>query len=86
MAIWPGINRHYAKKTDMEKKQWNRRELLRSLGLAAAAGPLTAGMAADQSATKEIAPVFFAGDRKPGEPVRAIVIGAGSRGWGAYSS
>ena len=70
----------------MEKKLWNRRDLLRSLGLAAAAGPLTTGMAAGQSPANELAPLVFTRDRQPGKPVTAIVVGAGSRGWGAYSS
>lgn len=70
----------------MEKKQWNRRELLKSLGLTVAAAPLTAGMADKRQVTNEIAPISFSKDRKPGKPVTAIVIGAGSRGWGAYSS
>ena len=70
----------------MDKKNWNRRELLKSLGLVAAAGPLTAGMPADKEFTHELAPLILNKDRKPGKPVRAIVIGAGSRGWGAYSS
>lgn len=70
----------------MAKKQWNRRDLLKSLGMAAAAGPLTASMANERPLPNEIEPLFFQKDRKPGKPITAIVIGAGSRGWGAYSS
>ena len=70
----------------MDKKNWNRRELLKSLGLVAATGPLTAGMPAEKEFTHELAPLILNRDKKPGKPVTAIVIGAGSRGWGAYSS
>lgn len=70
----------------MEKKHWNRREMLRSMGLAAMAGPLTAGIPAEGATVNEISPIFFKKDRKPGKPIRVVVIGAGSRGWGAYAS
>ena len=75
----------------MEKKHWNRRELLKSLGVTAAAAPLAAsgpfkGMSSEVSPVKEILPYPLKRDRKPGRPVTAIVVGAGSRGWGAYSS
>ncbi len=79
------------KSTKMKKKQWKRRELLKSLGVAAAAAPLAAsspvkGMSMEGSAMREIPLSSVKRDRKPGKPVTAIVIGAGSRGWGAYSS
>jgi predicted dehydrogenase len=75
----------------MEKKHWNRRELLKSLGVAAAAAPLAAsspvkGMSSEGKAVHKILPYPLKRDRKPGKPVTAIVVGAGSRGWGAYSS
>lgn len=70
----------------MEKKQWNRRELLKSLGFVAVAGPLTAGIPAESPKISEISPVDFKKDKKPGKPIKVIVVGAGNRGWGAYSS
>ncbi len=75
----------------MEKKQWNRRDLLKSLGVAAAAAPLAASspaneMSAGRSSIQDLSPYPEKRDRKPGETIKAIVVGAGSRGWGAYSS
>jgi len=70
----------------MEKKQWNRRDLLKSLGMAAAAVPLSGTIAARRASVNEIRPISFGGEKKSGKPLTAIVIGAGSRGWGAYSS
>jgi len=70
----------------MEKKQWNRREILKSLGIATAALPLTGSVPADQGTGHEIVPDFFPGIKKSDKPLTAIVVGAGSRGWGAYSS
>lgn len=37
----------------MEKKQWSRRNLLKSLGITAAAAPLTGSIASDQSLAME---------------------------------
>ena len=75
----------------MEKKKWKRRDLLKSLGLATAAAPLTAGTMTAHSNTKgaqirDIPSIPVGPAGKTGKPVTAVVIGAGSRGWGAYSS
>ena len=71
---------------DMEKKQWKRRDLIKSLGLATAAVPLSAGMSPAGGPMREIEPLYLSRKRKAGKTITAIVIGAGSRGWGAYSS
>jgi predicted dehydrogenase len=43
-------------------------------------------MAADPAHIRDIEPILLQRAQNPGRPVTAIVIGAGSRGWGAYSS
>jgi len=74
----------------MEKKHWSRRDLLKSLGVTVAAVPLASrsplkGMAAETSIL-DLPPYPLKSDRKPKKAIKAIVVGAGSRGWGAYSS
>ena len=69
----------------MQKTNWNRRAVLKSLGLAAIGTPLTAKAI---SSEREGRLITFREKKKikPGKPVKVIVVGAGSRGWGAYSS
>lgn len=69
----------------MNNSNWNRRNVLKSLGLVAVGAPLAANSAAFENKGRLIS---FANkeNKKPDKPVKVIVIGAGSRGWGAYSS
>uniref|UniRef100_UPI0032171C6B Gfo/Idh/MocA family protein n=1 Tax=uncultured Draconibacterium sp. TaxID=1573823 RepID=UPI0032171C6B len=69
----------------MNKSNWNRRNVLKSLGLAAIGAPLAAN---SMNHKKQANPILFSkkDEKKLEKPVRVIVIGAGSRGWGAYSS
>lgn len=65
--------------------KWNRRNILKSLGLAAVGVPLAANSMASENKGRLIS---FPNkeSKKLNKPVKVIVIGAGSRGWGAYSS
>ena len=64
---------------------WKRRDVLKSLGMAAVASTLP--NKSNSSEQKGIEILRMKQDHfKPSEPVKVIVIGAGSRGWGAYSS
>ena len=69
----------------MTHLNWNRRNVLKSLGLAAVAAPLaSAGINPDDG--RKLIPLPSKNEKKPDKPIKVIVIGAGSRGWGAYSS
>ncbi len=69
----------------MSHSNWNRRNVLKSLGLAAVGAPLAARSITKDSQGRLIS---FPNreEKKLKQPVKVIVIGAGSRGWGAYSS
>lgn len=68
----------------MKNEAWKRRDVLKSLGLAAVGATLANQGSASSNL---IIPVQNREkDKKPESPVKVIVIGAGSRGWGAYSS
>lgn len=70
----------------MAESNWNRRTVLKSLGLAAVGAPL-AGKAIDSNIAEiNSLPFFKRNKKKLDKPVTAIVCGAGSRGWIAYSS
>ncbi|MCY1723133.1 Gfo/Idh/MocA family oxidoreductase [Prolixibacteraceae bacterium Z1-6] len=69
----------------MNKSNWNRRAVLKSLGLAAVGAPLAGKSMASESQGRLIS-FSHKNDKKLDKPVKVIVIGAGSRGWGAYSS
>ena len=65
---------------------WSRRTVLKSLGMAAVGAPL-AGKTIDTKNTETNSLPLFRNDKKKlKEPIKAIVCGAGGRGWGAYSS
>jgi predicted dehydrogenase len=64
---------------------WKRRDVLKSLGLAAVAMPFASKGSNSNSEGIEI-PYKKRSGKKLKEPVKVIVIGAGNRGWGAYSS
>ncbi len=67
-------------------QNWKRREVLKSLGVAAL-GTTFLKEAYSTENTGNIGLIKKKQDeKKPSEPVKVIVIGAGSRGWGAYSS
>jgi predicted dehydrogenase len=70
----------------MENKKWKRRDLIKSASLAAFGMPLSSKLSSQQKAYKEIPIQKRHHVEKLDKPVTAIVIGAGSRGWGAYSS
>lgn len=70
----------------MAKLTWNRREVLKSLGLAAVGASLAGKPIETESANRYMLPEFPRGKKKLGKPVKAIVCGAGGRGWLAYSS
>lgn len=66
----------------MENKMWHRRELIKTLGVASlvtagfAQGNLAFGFENSNQSKSSL----------KSKPIKVIVIGAGSRGWGAYSS
>ena len=67
-------------------QNWKRRDVLKSLGMAAM-GTTLAKNSYPENNVKEINSTLGKQDnRKLAEPVKVIVIGAGNRGWGAYSS
>lgn len=68
-----------------ESKHWNRRKVLKSIGLAAATAPLM-HISNESRAERYELPIREKDRRKLQKPVKVIVIGAGNRGWGAYSS
>ncbi len=65
---------------------WKRREVLKSMVLAAVAFPLAQTSIAGNNASAIEIQKKNKEDVKLKEPVKVVVIGAGSRGWGAYSS
>ena len=67
------------------KNKLNRRSAIKALGLitAASALPSIRVFPNDTSMNK---PGFGGGHQEPAKPVTAIVLGAGVRGWGVYSS
>ena len=69
----------------MTNSNWNRRNVLKSLGLAAVGAPLTSS-ALSKEQQNHLIPINKFNDKELNKPVKVIVIGAGSRGWGAYSS
>ncbi|WP_299578035.1 Gfo/Idh/MocA family oxidoreductase [uncultured Sunxiuqinia sp.] len=69
----------------MTESNWNRRNLLKSLGLAAVGAPLASNVLAGEK-QNHLIPINKVNDKKLDKPLKVIVIGAGSRGWGAYSS
>lgn len=68
-----------------KNNHWKGRDMLKSLGLAAVAMPF-AGKASNSDSEGIGIPLKKRSDKKLKEPVKVIVIGAGNRGWGAYSS
>jgi predicted dehydrogenase len=70
----------------MKQKPLARREMLKTLGLASLAAPLLVPDLSAASPGKEILFQQDKEDKKPIKPVTVVVIGAGNRGWGAYSS
>ncbi len=67
-------------------QNWKRRDVLKSIGIAALGATLT-NKTYSQNYRKELnAELKNQDDRKLAEPVKVIVVGAGNRGWGAYSS
>jgi predicted dehydrogenase len=69
----------------MSQSNWNRRNVLKSLGLAAVGAPLAANALTGEK-QNHLIPLNKLSDKKLDRPIKVIVIGAGSRGWGAYSS
>lgn len=63
-----------------------RRRLLKLLGSSALAASLPVKGKGWAQTNQFIEPLAFPSADKPEKPVKVIVIGAGSRGWGAYSS
>lgn len=69
----------------MKNKKFGRREMLKAIGTAAIAVPFS-GTKLQAAASGELPFLQSNNDKKPAKPVTVIVIGAGNRGWGAYSS
>ncbi len=67
-------------------ESWKRRDVIKSLGLAAVGVPLAHTGASANRSNGLVLPVNNKKDKAPERPVKVIVIGAGNRGWGAYSS
>ena len=70
----------------MKKTNWKRRDLLKTLGLATI-GATFSGKSMGHSNENRMLPAVRTRDTlKLSRPVKVIVLGAGNRGWGAYSS
>ncbi|MDX1285768.1 MAG: Gfo/Idh/MocA family oxidoreductase, partial [Draconibacterium sp.] len=67
-------------------QNWKRRDILKSLGAAAVGVPLAKSTFAENSADSIEIPFKKKTENDFKKPVKVIVIGAGGRGWGAYSS
>lgn len=68
----------------MENNKWSRRNLIKSLGFAAVATPFALN---SQSVDPKVKSISFPDEElNLDRPIKIVVIGAGSRGWGAYSS
>ena len=66
---------------------WERRKVLKTLGMAAVAMPVLKSAATNRvSSENQLEVKTKLVNLKLKQPVKVIVIGAGSRGWGAYSS
>lgn len=70
----------------MKSEAWKRRDLLKSLGIAAFGVSLSGKIKAVETPPGFETVKINQPHEKLKEPVKVIVIGAGSRGWGAYSS
>ncbi len=70
---------------DQSNQNWKRRDVLKSLGMVAL-GTTLAKNSYSESEVKKINIKPDQDNRKLSGPVKVIVVGAGSRGWGAYSS
>ena len=69
----------------MKNKSWKRRDVLKSLGLAAVGIPAVGNAYSNVNTNKSI-PSLIHNREDLKKPVKVIVIGAGNRGWSAYSS
>lgn len=69
-----------------QDQTWKRRDVLKSLGVTAVGIPIAKGLTAENTKTGIELPCKKKYEQKPEKPLKVIVIGAGSRGWGAYSS
>ena len=70
----------------MNDQNWNRRKILKTMG-AFALGSMVANPGFTARRVNKIIPLSINYPTiNPGKPVTVIVIGAGNRGWGAYSS
>jgi predicted dehydrogenase len=70
----------------MSNQNWNRRDLLKAMGLATLGAAVGSKSLHANSVETFTIPGFQNDGKKPDRPVKVIVIGAGSRGWGSYSS
>lgn len=70
----------------MSKSNWNRRNVIKSLGLAAVGAPLAGNAIETEHTVMHSLSAFKKDKKKLDKPVTAVVCGAGSRGWIAYSS
>ena len=71
----------------MNKNQpWKRRDVLKSLGATAIGVPLASSAIGENTQNNLAIPFNNKAKLQVKEPVKVIVIGAGSRGWDAYSS
>ncbi len=70
----------------MKKNKWNRRDIIKAIGMATLSTAIGRNSLACNSTVRT--PVLFPAQskKKPGRPVTVIVLGAGNRGWNAYSS
>jgi predicted dehydrogenase len=70
----------------MENKNWSRRDIVKKMGFASL-GVTMGKEAFGNNPVRMPYPDLFRGETaKPTKPVTAIVLGAGNRGWRAYSS
>ncbi len=69
----------------MVYKPWDRRDVIKSMGLLTL-GAAVLGYKRIKGRFERDSTHFIQQGKKPENPVTAIVVGAGSRGWGAYSS
>lgn len=72
----------------MEKsnQNWKRRDIIKSLGLAVVGATIVNKSSANNLSPGRDILIKKKTNKEPKEPIKVIVIGAGNRGWGAYSS
>lgn len=69
----------------MKQKSWSRREILQTLGIGALGAAVINPAQSAENRMQSGSLAFQPNNKKPSAPLKVIVIGAGGRGWLAYS-